>query len=79
VEAGLRAWMIEHEYQSVAQLRGSASAANVGDRSAYERANYQQVLHSQPPPPETVPSTIRMGIATSSRKNVVSRLSGRSG
>jgi hypothetical protein len=29
--------------------------------------------------PSTAPSTIRMGIATKIRKNVVSRLSGRSG
>ena len=46
VEAGLRAWMEEHEYHSVSELRGSAAAHNVGDRSAYERANYQAVLHS---------------------------------
>jgi dihydroorotate dehydrogenase (fumarate) len=46
VEAGLRGWMEEHEYASVSELRGSAAANNVGDRSAYERANYQAVLHS---------------------------------
>lgn len=46
VEAGLRGWMEEHEYRSVGELRGSAAAHNVGDRSAYERANYQAVLHS---------------------------------
>lgn len=46
VEHGLRAWMEEHEYHSVSELRGSAAAHNVGDRSAYERANYQAVLHS---------------------------------
>lgn len=51
VEAGMRAWMEQHEYTSVAELRGSASAANVGDRSAYERANYQRVIHSWAMPP----------------------------
>ena len=28
VEAGLRAWLAEHEYESVDQLRGSASAGD---------------------------------------------------
>ena len=32
VEAELRAWMAEHEYESVAQLRGSASPATVETR-----------------------------------------------
>ena len=31
VEAGLRDWLTEHEYSSVDQLRGSASAATVED------------------------------------------------
>jgi len=46
VEAGLRAWMGEHEYESVTQLRGSASRASVEDPSAYERANYMRTLRS---------------------------------
>jgi dihydroorotate dehydrogenase (fumarate) len=46
VEAQLRAWMGEHEYESVAQLRGSASQANVEDPGAFERANYMQTLRS---------------------------------
>ncbi len=46
VEAELRAWMVEHEYESVAQLRGSASQAMVADPSAFERANYMATLHS---------------------------------
>ena len=46
VEAELRAWMAEHEYESVAQLRGSASQATVEDPSAFERANYMKTLHS---------------------------------
>ena len=46
VEAELRAWMAEHEYASVSELRGSASAATVEDPSAFERANYMATLHS---------------------------------
>ena len=43
---GLAAWMEEHEYESVAQLRGSASASNVADPSLFERANYMAALRS---------------------------------
>jgi dihydroorotate dehydrogenase (fumarate) len=46
VEAELRAWMIEREYESVAQMRGSASQATVENPSAFERANYMQTLRS---------------------------------
>ena len=52
VEAELRAWMTDHEYESVAQLRGSASRANAQDPSAFERANYMQTLHSWATPPD---------------------------
>ena len=38
--------MIEHEYESVEQLRGSASQATVADPAAFERANYRQTLRS---------------------------------
>jgi dihydroorotate dehydrogenase (fumarate) len=46
VEAELVAWLADHEYESVAQLRGSASHATAGDPSAFERANYLRTLHS---------------------------------
>jgi len=46
VEAELRAWLDAHDYRSVDELRGSASAATVGDPSAFERANYMATLHS---------------------------------
>jgi dihydroorotate dehydrogenase (fumarate) len=53
VEDQLVAWMDEHEYDSVAQLRGSVSYATADDPSAFERANYVRVLHSwSAPPPE---------------------------
>jgi dihydroorotate dehydrogenase (fumarate) len=46
VEEELTTWMTEHEYDSVAQLRGSANQATVEDPSAFERANYMVTLHS---------------------------------
>ncbi len=46
VEAELRGWMADHEYPSVSQLRGSASAATVDDPSAFERANYMATIRS---------------------------------
>lgn len=42
--AGMEAWMLEHEYESVQQLKGSVSQQHAPDPSAYERANYLQVL-----------------------------------
>ncbi len=46
VEDELRAWMADHDYESVTQLRGSANQATVADPSAFERANYIDTLHS---------------------------------
>jgi dihydroorotate dehydrogenase (fumarate) len=46
IEAELRAWMESHEYESVAQLRGSASQAHAANPSAFERANYMKTLRS---------------------------------
>ena len=40
VEAQLRDWMSEHDYQSVAQMRGAVSRASIADPSSYERGNY---------------------------------------
>ncbi len=42
-------WMVERDYQSVNQLRGSVSRGNVPDPQVYERANYYQVIHSWRP------------------------------
>jgi dihydroorotate dehydrogenase (fumarate) len=50
MEAELCTWMEEHEYQSVDQLRGSATQASVADPSAYERANYMRTIHAWRPP-----------------------------
>ncbi|MDQ1490460.1 MAG: hypothetical protein QOJ23_2974 [Actinomycetota bacterium] len=46
VEDDLRAWMAAHDYESVAQLRGSVSQATTSDPAAFERANYVRTLHS---------------------------------
>jgi dihydroorotate dehydrogenase (fumarate) len=40
----LEQWLIEHDYESIEQLKGSVSQKNAIDPSAYERANYVQVL-----------------------------------
>ncbi len=42
----LVAWLAEHDYESVGQLRGSVSHRNTDDPSAFERANYRQTLGS---------------------------------
>lgn len=42
----LTAWLTEHEYESVRQLRGSVSAASAADPSGYERSQYLRVLAS---------------------------------
>jgi dihydroorotate dehydrogenase (fumarate) len=44
VEQGLVAWMEQHEYTSVAQMRGSLSQMNSEDPSAFERAQYMRAL-----------------------------------
>jgi dihydroorotate dehydrogenase (fumarate) len=46
MERDMCAWMEEHEYESVAQLRGSATQSSVDDPSAFERANYMRTIHS---------------------------------
>jgi dihydroorotate dehydrogenase (fumarate) len=42
----LGAWMKEHEYDSVDQLRGSMSQRHVADPRAFERAQYMRALSS---------------------------------
>jgi dihydroorotate dehydrogenase (fumarate) len=56
VEAELRAWMIDHDYESVEQLRGSASQATAENPSAFERANYMQTLRSWVAPEGLIPT-----------------------
>ena len=68
VGAELQAWMTEHEYDSVAQLRGSASHATAENPSAFERANYMQTLRSWVTPPELA-ATVPAGQASEPRGN----------
>jgi dihydroorotate dehydrogenase (fumarate) len=46
---GLRAWMIEREYASVEQLKGSLSQTSCPDPAAFERGNYMRALVSYAP------------------------------
>jgi dihydroorotate dehydrogenase (fumarate) len=43
---GLRAWLEEHEYESVEQLRGAMSHRRCPDPAAFERANYVRILQT---------------------------------
>jgi dihydroorotate dehydrogenase (fumarate) len=42
----LQNWMVEKEYTSVAQMKGSMSQMAIADPAAFERANYIKTLHS---------------------------------
>ena len=46
IEEGMVGWMELHEYDSVAQMRGSMRATAVEEPAAFERANYLKVLGS---------------------------------
>jgi dihydroorotate dehydrogenase (fumarate) len=41
----LNKWMVEHEYLSIEQMKGSMSQASVADPSAFERAQYMKALN----------------------------------
>jgi dihydroorotate dehydrogenase (fumarate) len=49
VRADLTRWLEEHEYDSLAQARGSMSLLRCPDPVAFERANYLRVLESWRP------------------------------
>ena len=44
VREDLAAWMTEHEWSSLAEMRGNMSLFKVPDPDAYERANYMLML-----------------------------------
>jgi dihydroorotate dehydrogenase (fumarate) len=48
IEKDLVAWLEEHEYESVEQLKGSLSQRNCDDPSAFERAQYMRAISSYP-------------------------------
>jgi dihydroorotate dehydrogenase (fumarate) len=41
----VRQWMLEHEYVSLQQMKGSMSQKSVADPAAFERANYMKALN----------------------------------
>jgi dihydroorotate dehydrogenase (fumarate) len=43
---GMTAWMEEHDYESIEQMKGSMSHKSVPEPAAFERANYMKVLNS---------------------------------
>jgi dihydroorotate dehydrogenase (fumarate) len=44
IERDLKAWLEEHEYESVEQLKGSLSQKNCAEPAAFERAQYMKAL-----------------------------------
>jgi len=44
--AEVESWLAEHEYESVAQMKGSMSQKAVAEPATFERANYMKVLSS---------------------------------
>jgi dihydroorotate dehydrogenase (fumarate) len=51
IERDLVAWMEEHEYESVKQLKGSLSQKNCPDPTAFERAQYMRAISNYYLPP----------------------------
>jgi dihydroorotate dehydrogenase (fumarate) len=56
VEADLLAWLADRDYESVAQLCGSASYATSDDPAGFERVNYLRTLRSWAAPHPLTPS-----------------------
>jgi len=48
IERDMVAWMEEHEYESVAQLKGSLSQKNCPNPTAFERAQYMRAISQLP-------------------------------
>lgn len=46
IRGDVAAWMEEHEYESVEQMKGSMSQRACADPAAFERANYMKTLNS---------------------------------
>ena len=44
IERDLVDWLVEHEYESVSQLKGSLSQKNCAEPAAFERAQYMKAL-----------------------------------
>jgi len=48
IEAGISDWMVERDYQSLQQLKGSMSQKYCADPAAFERAQYMKVILGGP-------------------------------
>ncbi len=46
LRAGLEKWLVDFEYESIQQMRGSMSQKSVKEPAAFERANYMKILTS---------------------------------
>jgi dihydroorotate dehydrogenase (fumarate) len=44
--ADIEKWMVDHEYSSIHQMKGSLSQKSVKEPAAFERANYMKALNS---------------------------------
>jgi len=44
IERELKDWLVEHEYESVTQLKGSLSQKKCPEPAAFERAQYMKAL-----------------------------------
>jgi dihydroorotate dehydrogenase (fumarate) len=51
IERDLVDWLEEHEYESVAQIKGSLSQKNCAEPAAFERAQYMKALTGYSLPP----------------------------
>ena len=51
IERDLVAWLEEHEYESVTQIKGSLSQKNCAEPAAFERAQYMKALTGYTLPP----------------------------
>ena len=49
IEQELKQWMEEHEYESIAQMKGSMSQQKCPDPSAFERAQYMRLISTWKP------------------------------
>jgi dihydroorotate dehydrogenase (fumarate) len=49
VRTGIAEWLVEREYDSVEQLKGSMSQTAAPDPAAFERAQYMRALVSYVP------------------------------
>jgi dihydroorotate dehydrogenase (fumarate) len=49
VRDGVETWLVEHDYQSIAQARGSLSYSTAPDPEVFERAGYMKTLTSYVP------------------------------